>query len=230
MTAQNTLRLTGCAGIAGVLLMFAGDMLLYGGLYSGPEFLETSRRIMGEIPRARLMAGGMIGPIAAVFCALGFWHLYLAMKSGGRIAAAITLGAFASMYVVGGTYHAGFVHTGLIVRAQSAAGGINPEVIETLLRDSNAYLRLLFAITIVLGIVATIPFLYTVLRGKTLYPKWVVLVTPTLLILAHPLAARIPAPAGSIVYGGLINLSFLLFFSVSTAMLWHRGRPRADRQ
>jgi hypothetical protein len=224
MSIQNTLRLTGCAGIAGVLLMFAGDMLLYGGLYGGPEFLEISRRIMGEIPRARLMAGGIVGPIAASFCALGFWHVYLALRGGGTIPAAVTFAAFASMYVVGGTYHAGFVYTGLIVRAKNAAEGIDSGAIEALLRNSNEYLHLLFTITCILGGIATIAFLYAVLCRKTLYPKWIVLITPTLLILARPLVAQIPAPAGSIIYGGLINLSFLLFFCISTAILWNDTR------
>lgn len=224
MSIQTTIRLTGCAGIAGVLLMFAGDMLLYGGLYGGPEFMEASRRIMGEIPLARLMAGGIIGPVAAVFCALGFWHMYLALKSGGTIPAAVTLTAFASMYVVGGAYHAGFVHTGLIMRARNAAQDIDAGAIETLLGNSNEYLRLLFGIAFILGCTATIPFLYTVLRGNTLYPKWIVLATPTLLILTRPFVAQIPAPIGGIIYGGLINLSFLLFFFISTAILWNGKR------
>ncbi len=40
MTVSRVIRYTGVAGISGALLMFAGDMLLYGSFYGGAEFPE----------------------------------------------------------------------------------------------------------------------------------------------------------------------------------------------
>jgi hypothetical protein len=229
MTISRSIRYTGIAGISGALLMFAGDMLLYGSFHSGAEFPEHSRILMGEIPLLRLMIGGAIGPVAALLYALGFWHVYLAVRDGGKVLAALIFSAFASMMTVGGTYHAGFVTTGLIVRAKNAAHEFDPGVMSTLLDQSDRYLLLLFRMSFVLGALATIMFLYTVLRKKTSYPKWMILFTPTLLIMTARLAVHIPAPVGSILYGGYINLSFLLFFCVSTVVLWTGTRTANAR-
>ena len=60
-------------GLAGALLMFAGDMLLYytpedfacGPKSSAEERINAIIDVMKGLPAGRVMAGGMIGPIAA---------------------------------------------------------------------------------------------------------------------------------------------------------------------
>ena len=60
-------------GLAGALLMFAGDMLLYytpedfacGPKSSVAERINAIIAVMKGLPAGRVMAGGMIGPIAA---------------------------------------------------------------------------------------------------------------------------------------------------------------------
>jgi hypothetical protein len=218
------MRLTGLAGLFGALLMFSGDMLLYGGFYGGSEFSEISIQIMGEIPLLRLMIGGAIGPVAAVIYAMGFWQVFLAIKTAGKGLAAITFSGFASMIVLGGTYHAGFVYTGLILRATKAVNEIDLDVMNTLMGQASHYLNFLYNICFVFGAIGTIPFLFVILFRRTHYPKWMVLFTPTLLTFVYPIAQFLPSPVGGIVYGGFFNLTFLIFFCVSTMVLWHGGR------
>ncbi|NQT27593.1 hypothetical protein HQ585_19720 [candidate division KSB1 bacterium] len=218
------IRLTGFAGILGALLMFTGDMFLYGGFYSGSEYYDYSRRIMGEIPLLRLMIGGAIGPIASILYAIGFWQIYFAIKSAGKILASISFSGFAFMIIIAGSYHSGFVNTGLILRAKASIQQSDLESVKILLSQSIDYLHFLYNIMFVFGTIGTISFLYTIISRKTYYPKWIILFTPTLLLLASSIATYIPSPVGGIIYGGYINLIFLLFFCVSTFSLWHGGR------
>jgi len=220
MDSRKGLRLTGLTGIVGALLMYAGDMFLYGGYYSGPEFSEYSRKIMSEIPLLRLMIGGAVAPIAVILYSIGFWHIFLAIKTGGKILGTIVFSGLVFMISFGGVFHAGFVYTGLILRAKNAIQDVDLQIIETLLKQASDYLHLLYTISFVFGTISTIFLIYMVLFKKTLYPKWVVLFTPTLLILTSPLARTLPAPVGGILYGGYINFVFLLFFCVSTITLW----------
>ena len=118
MNNIKAIRITGLAGITGALLMFAGDMFLYGGFYGGAEFFEQSRTIMGEIPQLRLMIGGALGPLAAIMYVIGCWHIYLALKPGGKTLAAIAFAGLAGMMIISGAYHAGFTNIGFIIRAK----------------------------------------------------------------------------------------------------------------
>ena len=224
MNNIKAIRTTGLAGITGALLMFAGDMFLYGGLYGGPEFFEQSRTIMGEIPQLRLMIGGALGPLAAIMYVIGCWQVYLALKPGGKTLAAIAFTGLGGMMIISGAYHAGFTNIGLIIRAKNAVQEIDFEKLEMLLEQSWEFIGFLYNILFVFATVGTIFFLIAIIFRKTRYPKWIILLTPTLLVFAAPLALYIPAPAGGIIYGGYINLVFMLFFIVSTVKLWNGGK------
>ncbi len=225
MSKQQLIRLTGVIGIAASLMGFTADWLLYGGFYAGPEFYEFSRKIMSEISNTRLMLGGVLGPIEAAFYIVGFWHIFMALKSGGKILAATTFGGLSWSAIVGtGAYHSAFVFMGLLLRAQNAISNPQVEWFSILMRDSSLYFHLLYNVMFGLGLAATLAFLFLILFRKTCYPKWMALFVPTLWILFLPYVTRyIPAPLGGMLYGGSMNLSFLLYFCVSTVYLWNRN-------
>lgn len=224
MEDLKIIRLTGAAGILAALIGFVAEMLLYGGFYSGAEYYEISRKIMSEIPVTRLMIGGALGPIEAIFYIVGFRHIYLALKPGSVRLAQMVFAAFSAMMIVGGgAFHSAFVYTGLITRAQNAVQMVDVAVLNTLLAQSFSYIRFLYQITFAFGLLGTVGFVWAVLFHKTLYPRWMILFTPTLLILVvQPLARHIPAPLGGIVLGGSVSLCFLLFFCLSTYALWKK--------
>jgi len=195
--------------------MFAGDMLMYGGLYSGADFNVISRKIMSEIPLSRLMIGGMVGPIASVLYSLGFYHVFIALRKGSEFLAKTVLTSFVFMIITAGTFHAGFVNIGLVLKAKNAVNAIDAGVVTTLLHQTNQYVKLLFYISSAFGILGTVLFLFLVLFRKTSYPRWIVFLTPTLLVLTFHIVSYFPAPWGGIIYGGYINMAFFVFFIVS---------------
>ena len=222
MNEQKLLRLTGLIGMLATLMGFTADWLLYGGFYGGAEFSSISRQIMGNISNTRLMVGGLLGPVEAPFYIVGFGHIYLALRSGGKTLAAVTFGCLSWSVIVGaGAFHSAFVFKGLLLRVQKAIADPQISWFQSLLSDASLYIYLLYQVMFFLGLAATFTFVWLILFRKTLYPKWMVLFVPTLWVLVLPqIAKNIPAPIGGMLLGGSLNLSFLLYFAVSTILLW----------
>ena len=115
---------------------------------------------------------------------------------------------FAIMFVVAGTYHAMYPNFGFIGRL--------PETLQSeQLLFLKTYLKSINNVVYTCGTLFTLLLFYLVIFKKSIYPLWMLLFTPTLLILlAKTVKDYIPYPLGAIVYGGWINLCFMLFFIV----------------
>lgn len=202
----NKLQLYSLSGVLGSLLMFTGDMLLYYEAVSGSEY--NSVAVMGTMPVERLIAGGLLGPFASVFSIIGTYICYLIFRSVNKILAKTLFVSFAILFVVAGSYHAVFANYGFIGRL--------PESLQSqqllLLR---AYQEALYNAILIFATIWTIILFYLVVFKKSLYPKWMLIFTPTLLILSGQfLKDYIPYPLGAVIYGGWINLCFMLFFII----------------
>ena len=202
----NKLQLLSLFGILGSLLMFTGDMLLYYEPVSGLEYDSAAR--MSTMPIERLIAGGIIGPVASIFSIISGYLFYMIFRSVNKILAIFLFVIFAIMFVFAGSYHAMFPNMGFIGRLPESLQPQQLIFIRTYLKSINTLIYLL-------GIFWTGILFYLVIFKKTQYPIWMLLFTPTLLILLSSLIKNtIPYPYGAIVYGGWINLCFMLFFIV----------------
>jgi len=202
----NKLQLLSLSGIFGSLLMFSGDMLLYYDAVSGLEY--DSVAVMSTMPIERLIAGGLIGPIASVFSIIGGSLFYIVFRPVSKVLAKVLFACFAILFIVAGTYHALFPNFGFIGRL--------PESLQAeQLLFIRAYLKSINNVVYACGTLFTLLLFYLVIFKKSIYPLWMLLFTPTLLILlAKTVKDYIPYPLGAIVYGGWINLCFMLFFIV----------------
>jgi hypothetical protein len=208
-------------GLAGALLMFAGDMLLY---YTPEDFAYDSKSssaekiqaivdVMKKLPAKRVMAGGMIGPVSAFLQCVGFYHIVLmtddSMKSLAMVA--FLLSCFG--IIAGGAYHNDCAYLGLLG--------------EDRFRD---------ALDVVQKYFQKLPLLYyagmgigflllaiLIASGHTLLPRWMFLLSPGILFLLRPAVARLPKGIRIIVSGGWTNwISVLYYLAVLLAIscLW----------
>jgi hypothetical protein len=83
--SQQKRRIAGAAGVSGALLFFAGDMLFYGHLGLGAGFHDGMLATVRNASLARLFAGGLVGPVAACLCIIGFWHVYLNVRPSAAL-------------------------------------------------------------------------------------------------------------------------------------------------
>src|SRR5437879_7522704 len=204
-------RLAVAAGVLGGLLFFAGDMLFYGHLGSGSGFHDGLLVTVRNASLARLFAGGLVGPVAACLCIVGFWHVYLNVRPSATRIGQVMFATFFVLMVFGSAIHTLWTAKGLAIkycygrrrRLPCPAPG------DKLLLGSRLHLGA------TPGYAGAILLIALVLLGKTYYPKWTVLANPAALILLSPLAEKAPAPFGAILAGGSTNLSIALFFLVS---------------
>jgi len=202
------LRFTGIAGVLGACVMVAGDMFYYYQL----DPTQTREVTMRAVSDWRWLAGGAAAPVAAWLYALGSWHMFLTLQPAGKWLARCAFVSFAAVMIFYGVFHAAFA-------AMGTAGNM-PRV--------HAYLKLLLQIVYAPAAIWTALFLFAVLFRPTRYPRWIILITPTFFyLIENMLVSRLPGVSGALIGGGFNNLILLLFFTVSTVLVWNGGRRRA---
>jgi hypothetical protein len=214
--SQRTRRLAGVAGLFGTLLFFAGDMLFYH-LGSGAGFHDGMIATVRNASLARLFAGGLVGPVAACLCIVGFWDVYLNVPPSAARIGQVMLGAFFVLMVFGSAIHTLWTAKGLAIKY---CFGNDDAGCRALLQTTNDYWNLAYNIGATPGYVGALLLIALILLGKTWYPKWTVLANPAALMLLSPLADRVPAPFGAVLTGGFTNLTIAIFFLVSLWTTW----------
>ena len=198
-------------GLAGALLMFAGDMLLYytpedfacGPKSTAEERINAIIDVMKELPAGRVMAGGMIGPIAAFLYCIGFYHIVLMTneQTYTLAMAAFLLSCFG--IIIGGAYHSHCAYLGLL----GDDGGRNA---------LNAAMKYFQKMPLILYAGEGIGFLlliFLIVTGKTVLPRWIFLLSPGMLFLLKPAVSRLPKGARVIISGGWMNLISVIYYS-----------------
>ena len=106
-------RLAGIPGFSGALLFFCGDMLFYGHWDAGAGFKEGMHTVLRQASLTRLFIGGLVGPVAACLCIIGFWHVRQNRVPLRPLLGRVVFYALAAMMVAGGAVHALWVPRGL---------------------------------------------------------------------------------------------------------------------
>ena len=207
------------SGLLGSLLFLTGDMLWYGGWTSGAGF--HSHAVMAQRPDAIIILAAALGPVAALFSAVGMGIFFLTLEPAGRRLAATAAALLAVMMLIGGAYHALYGCFGFTERIQDASIRQVLTAQVAALRDGVSYP--MYAA----GVVGTLLVYALALTRRTRFPRWLVLLLPTTLseasTLFHAAFLTIPAPLGGWLLGGWINGSFVLFFAIATPVFWRLG-------
>lgn len=190
------------AGLAGALVMFAGDMLFYGQWASGAAAYSDSMGVVDTRPVWNLMLGGLLGPLAGVGYLCGLLHIAERVQPAGRaMQVLVGFGLLAVFSIAIGTHS--------VWGALAVAGAARSDV--------GAYLELFFLVGQIIAVpVALLLFGITVL-GRTAWPRGAAAANPGLLYLLLATATWLPAPIGAAIVGGAFNLAFAAFFAVSLA-------------
>jgi hypothetical protein len=204
----TSVRILGLIGLGAALLMFVGDMCLYGHFGSGNDAI--SKVVISNESDTSIVVGGFIGPIATILYCLGFFSVYSMISPRSRILAVVVTGGAVVMLVIGGTYHAMWSIRAFLIKAGLSVGDY-----QGLYNQIKDYMSLFYNTMFAGAEVVSLLLLFAVLSGRSLYPRWSVVVNPGILFLFRPLANLVPAPLGAIISGGYLNLVFVIFFSVT---------------
>ncbi len=211
------LRAAGLAAMAAAALTLIGDIVL---LYSpGADYTDSANLFLLEVPRCRLMLGSLLGVFCLPVQALGIWQVSRAMRpAGARWSTAVL---FVGIYIlaVGPFFHGALA---LIAEALQAGQTELAGVLESYVQPVQ--------IVVLLGFMIVLPALHVFIVGfrRTLYPRWMAAINPLTINLAvFGLGVGIPAIGQFILPAGT-NITTLVYFGVSTALLWNPARALAQ--
>lgn len=214
----------GLLGLGGAIVLALGDQALYFAPVSGSDFVTHLRDIVAAAPIDRVLLGAAIGPLAVLLYLFGFWHVYMNIRERQpSLAGAVAVGLVLS-YLAGGSYHVFWAAKALAIQAAAHADAPYRPALALLDQQVHDFGARLYQFAQLPGYFAGLLLLMLIALGRTVYPRWVALVTPAVPILLLQMgAAYIPAPLGSLLVGGAVNLSFAVFFAISLATTTRRG-------
>ncbi len=204
-------------GLAGALLMFAGDMLLYytpkdfgyGPNSSAEERINAVADVMKGLNPGRVMAGGMLGPIAAFLYCVGFYHIVLMTDEQARALAMTAFLLSCLGIIAGGAYHSHCAYLGLL------GDGENRQALDTVMRYFQKLPLILYAGE---GI-GFLLLAFLIVTGKTVLPRWMLLLSPGILFLLRPVVGRLPKGVRIIISGGWTNLISVIYYAAVLILL-----------
>ncbi len=198
------------AGLAGALLMFAGDMLLYytpkdfayNPKSSSQEKIQAIVDVMKELPAKRVMAGGMVGPVSAFLSCVGFYHIVLVTdESMNTLAvAAFLFSCFGS--ITGGAYHSHCAYLGLL----------GEDRFRDALKVAGKYFQKLPLIFYAGEGIGFLLLVVLIVSGHTVLPRWMFLLSPGILFLFRSAVGYLPKGIRIIVSGGWTNLISVIYY------------------
>jgi hypothetical protein len=231
-SAANRLAVTAAAGLAGAMLLLAGDLLLYAHDADLPPVAPEVHAVLG--PRQaillatpkQLIASSVIGPLAAALYAFGAWHVYMRLAAASRRWAATAGVLWLLSFCLSGAYHALWGPFGSIV----AFANDNPAGI-SLMAQAAANLHALLTVSTFVALPAIIITLLLVAGGKSEYPRWTAPLNPFLwygigTAVLGVAANQLPHPWGAVLLGSLYNALMVLFFLMSLLTLRSNLSPQ----
>lgn len=216
-TRQRVLLTVGGAGIGAALLAVAGDEISQYSPQRYTSFAELAR----AMPLWRLLSGELLGIVSIPLCLLGYWCICQVMRRCGIPGARIIFWLIAYGLVMGVVSHALisaayiFLHAGA---ASLTAGATNTVQLAVYLPGS------LFLISY---LTASTWYVVAVISARTLYPRWMACLNPFLLSLLIALlsAANVLPVAVSVLWPAWLSIPHLIFFTLSTLILWISEKP-----
>lgn len=199
-------------GLIGAILMFIGDMVLYYSKedYVGTVTLNAIIDIMKKESRTRLYAGGIIGPIAAFLYCIGYYHLILVMNEGFQMFGWVCFFINSLGIICGGVYHSHCAYFGLLGRYD------DKEIVDEVHKYLNVQKTVSFGLQ---GIGFLMLAVFIVLKW-TVFPRWMLIVSPGVLFLMLPLTRKLPKGLHMIISGGWTNLISVIYYAVALGIVY----------
>lgn len=217
-------RAAAAAGVIGASLFFAGDMLFYGFIGSGAEFSRDIALIVRGKATSEIVIGGLLGPIAAWLCCIGFMHVRARLKNPAGLFGSAVVGIGTLSMVALGAVHLLWGARALAFRSC----GASDRQCATLAAALKAYWNEAWGYAAIPGYALAALLAILVLAGRTHYPRWTIFANPAVTAGILALLPPLPAPVGGIVLGGGANLALILFFAVSASAARPIAHDRGD--
>lgn len=217
---QNEPFFFGLLAILGSLGVAVGDMFLLGNPVSGKRFAELRIENLLHVTSRNMFIGHTLGVLVVPLIFFGVFQVYRALEPAGIAYALPPVLAMAYMLVVGAAAHACFAHLGGAMQFKERSESTEDSAAVELVKQHQRLLYPLFGAFIATLIFSSLWFAVVVWTQPTAYPRWVALFNPFFLFVGLGALERfLPAPIGGYIRPANGNISFAVFFVISTAVL-----------
>lgn len=208
------LRLFGISGIIGSMLFISGD-LLYNHI---PGSKKSPSVKMSEMPESRLLNAGTLGLFGCWFYTLASLHVYIAFRPAGDIFAFVFLLAFAATMISYGISHTAYFAIAAGARVAAKLGSDAESGGEL----GTAFFQTLVNITYIPVAIFSLMMVYSIVAGRSMYPRWMVVFLPIVIyLLKTPVTRVLKGHLQEIVNDAYDNIVLFVFYVLSTVVLWN---------
>lgn len=216
MTQQekNTLILTGVAGLLGALGVGIGEWLMQ--FTQTGQIDESTYNYFLEVKPTNLSIGHFLCVLTGPLYFLGYLHLGKALdRKNSWLGKTITILGIYS-FGVGIAWIGGRVYLGLTRKAVESKEA-SSTLFKALTEHNEPFITVLRLAILLLSFL----WIFSILKGKSYYPKWMALLSPILILASiFLLYATIPA-IGKYLLPSAMNVTHLIVFGAS---LFHCSR------
>ncbi|NLK87469.1 MAG: hypothetical protein GX279_08270 [Clostridiaceae bacterium] len=241
----------GMIGIISVVFTIISDLILLGRPGSGYSFFLLPTECMAWISGWRITLGTFLGVFMLPFQIAGLVPLYIGLRPSGKAVPALTglIGAHGLVmgvafhttyaFLAGGwkLYHSTTGPGGLVTGSEAGSfigsgttglsAGTEGAGPSALMNDFQFYWKLIIVIMVTELILLSALYIITVLKGRTLFPKWMAVLNPAAIMTTVILILlALPAPVGGYAAPTMLNLSNFTFFIISTLVVY--GKLKHD--
>jgi len=217
MNTQNKqLYIFGILGFIGAIGVGLGEFLLH---YSpnGIGYEGTNFEFFNQIPLNRLTLGHFIAVSFVPFYIAGYYHLYLVFKDKNPKTAMgiFTLGIIA--FMIGGMWISSRAQLGYLVHKISEFP--TDLALQDLIEVYKNHVEILVKSLRVWIAAISILFVIPILKGKTIYPKWMAIFNPIAILLAILVIYTITPSVGFMIGPIAMNVVHFIVFGLSLIII-----------
>ncbi len=198
-------------GVLAAVITGSGEFLLHHGEVMSVPLGDGFEYLRGVAPDQATL-GHFVGVSGATLYPIGCWHLYLMLRPAGEIASRVLLLLGIMGFLVGAVWLGSRASLSAIV--QLPASSDSTTLLELHLSRYEPLLQFIRVTTLGMSVI----MVGLILTGRSLYPRWMAVFNPILLIIAiFALASFVPGVARLLAPIAL-NAAFALTFCLSLAV------------
>lgn len=206
----------GILGLIASIGVGVGEFLLH---YSpnGMGYDSTSFEFFNQIPLTRLTQGHFIAIFFTPFYIAGYYHIYLVFKEKNpKIATALFILGIIS-FMIGGMWISSRAQLGYLVHQIT----LFPDdiALQYLIEVYKSHTEILVKSLRVWIAIVSIFFVIPIIKGQTIYPKWMALLNPFFLLIMVLITYSLVPKIGYIIGPIAMNVVHFILFSTSLIIL-----------
>lgn len=204
----------GYLGLLGAILVGIGEFYLH---YSTNVLTAKGEFNFFEwVPLENLKVGHFIAIIGIPFYFAGYLHIYRMLKTGNETLARTVLGLGFIAFTVGAIWIGSRGFLGSLVHLKSE---MPPQVYSKIIANYNSFLEILVQVLRVVIALLSIAFSWAILKGGTLYQKYMALFSPIIVLILLVIIGTAFPLVGKYILPILMNITHIVIFSLSLYQL-----------